>query len=64
MKIKKSFKIEGPLGSRKPTPTINISLDDNDEIKFFIDSTFESNSLYIDQEELKQLIDFLQSKVK
>lgn len=61
---KNSFKIEGPVGSRKPSPTINISLEDDDEIRFFIDSSFESDSLYIDQKELKQLIKFLQSKIK
>ncbi len=27
---KNSFKIEGPVGSRKPSPTINISLEDDD----------------------------------
>ena len=61
---KNSFKIEGPVGSRKSSPTINISLEDDDEIRFFIDGTFESDSLYIDQKELKQLIKFLQSKIK
>lgn len=61
---KNSFKIEGQVGSRNPSPTINISLEDDDEIRFFIDGTFESDSLYIDQKELKQLIKFLQSKIK